>query len=179
MRRWQRLLATALVVLLVAAGLGWRYQSQLLGYGVGWYMARVSASEAQGGSIEKRRAAVAGMHRALLMNPPPDDLVPELFDVLTLLGQRMTKGDVPLAWGAYLYTDYMRNLVGARAQGQPPRTPDQVRAALDEAVQFYAVRRRPGEHGLRVRDLVGGGGDSYTVEEIEQAAKEGRQLDLR
>jgi len=177
-KRWQRIVATIVVVLVAAGGLAWKYQSRLIGLGVGWYMARISSQEARDGSIDRRRATVAGMHRALLLSPPPDELVPELFDVLTDLGRRMAAGDVPLAWGAYVYTGYVRQLLQERAGGRPPRTVDQIRAALDDEVRFYAIRARPGEDGIRLGDAFGAGADTYTADEIEQAAREGRQLPL-
>jgi hypothetical protein len=176
--RWRRIVAAIVVTVVVAGGLAWHYQSQLIGLGVGWYMTRISATEARDGSLDRRRATVAGMHRALLMSPPPDALVPELFDVLTLLGRRMATGDVPFAWGAYVYTGYVRQLIEDRAAGRPARTPDQISAALDDEVRFYSIRRRPGDPGVRVGDLLGTGGDTYTVDEIEQAAREGRNLPL-
>jgi hypothetical protein len=118
------------------------------------------------------------MHRLLLMSPPPDPLVPELFTMLTLLGQRLASGAVPPAWAAYLYTSYVRDLVHDRPDGTPGRSADEVRATLDRQVAFYSVRQRPETQGLRFRDLVGPG-DGYTADEIEQAVREGRDLPLR
>lgn len=177
MRRGRIGLAIA-AVLLIAASLVWRYQSDLIGLGIRWYLHRVGAAEARDGTLERRRAAVAGMHRLLLMSPPPDALVPEMFEVITLLGQWTASGEVPFAWGAYIYTDYFRTLLAERPDGTPPRSPEEVRTALDRVVAFYTVRRRPGETGLTVGALLGGP-DTYTKDEIEQAAGEGRQLPLR
>jgi hypothetical protein len=139
----------------------------------------VSADETRTGTLERRRAAVAGMHRALLMSPPSDAMVAELFDLLTLLGERMAAGTVPLAWGAYIYTNYVRDLLHERPAGRPERTLDEVRAVLDREVRFHTIGARPGDDGARVRDLLGGGSDVYTEDEIEQAAREGRPLPLR
>jgi hypothetical protein len=175
-RRHAAFAAVAVVVL--GAVVAWREQSALMGLALRWYLGRVAAHEARDGNLDRRRATVAGMHRLLLMAPPPDALVPELYDVLTLLGQRMVAGDVPFDWGAYLYTDYYRTLVAERPDGTPPRTPAEVRTALDRVVAFYAVRARPGEGGMRVGDVFGAG-DGYTKDEIEQAAREGRTLPLR
>jgi len=176
--RRRRLLLATLAVLLLAGGLVWRYQSALLGMGVRWYLGRMAAGETREGTLEQRRTTVVRMHRLLLMSPPPDALVPELFTMLTLLGQRMASGAVPPAWAAYLYTSYYRNLVHDRPDGSPPRTLDEVRVALDQEVAFYAVRQRPDTQGLRFRDIRGPG-DGYTADEIEQAAREGRELPLR
>jgi hypothetical protein len=177
MRR--RRIALAVGATLVLGGaLAWREQTVVLGLALRWYLGHVAARESGADRLDQRRATVAGMHRLLLMSPPPDALVPELFDVVTVLGQRMVAGDVPLAWGAWLYTDYYRTLVAERPAGTPRRSLDDVRAALDGAVAFYAVRARPGESGVRVGDVFGAG-DGYTKDEIEQAAREGRALPLR
>ena len=179
MRR-QRLLL-ALVLLIgggLVGGLVWRYQSDLIGLGLRWYLARVSSGEARDGMLKRRRAVVGSVHRVLLMRPPPDAMVGELFDVLTLLGQRMAAGTVPLAWGAYLYTGYVRQLMGERPDGRPARTLEEVQTVLDREVAFYAVGRRPGVNGVRLSDVFGPGTDGYTKDEIEAAAREGRTLPL-
>jgi len=176
--RRQRLLLALLVVVLASGGLAWRYQGTLIGLGLRWYLARVSSGEARDGTLERRRAVVAGMHRALLMSRPPDAVVPELFDALTVLGQRMTAGTVPLAWGAYLYTGYFRQLIEQRPEGRPARTFDEVRAALDREAAFYSVGARPGVNGVRFSDVFLPGTDGYTKDEIEAAAREGRTLPL-
>jgi hypothetical protein len=105
--------------------------------------------------------------------------MPELFEVTTLLGERAASGDASLEWAAYLYTTYVRDLVRDRPDGRPARSPDEVRAALEEMIAFYRVGPRPDVPGVRVGDLLGLGPDSYTKEEIEAAAREGRELPLR
>jgi hypothetical protein len=176
MRR-RRILIGCLVVLLGGAVLVWHQQSALIGIGLRWYLGRIEAAEAGGGSITERRTMVANIHRLLLMDPPPDELVPELFEVLKVLGERTARGDVSPSWSAYLYTDYLRRALAERPDAQPPRNPGEVTAALDEEIRFYSIRHRPDAERVRLRDLFIG--DGHTVEEIEQAAREGRELPLR
>ena len=40
------------------------------------------------------------------------------------------------------------------------------------SVDFFALRKRPDVAGIRLRDLAGRPGNSYTVEQIERAARE-------
>jgi hypothetical protein len=178
MRR-RRALAVIALVLLSAGGLAWRYQSELLGRSAGLYLRWVAERERAGGTMERRRQTVAGIHRLLLMPPPPDALVPELFEFATLLAQRTTTGAVQLSWAAYLYTDYVRDLERDRPDGRAVRSPEEVRAALDRQVEFFTIRHRPNEPGVRIADVLGAEGDSYTLEEIEAAHREGRELPLK
>lgn len=178
MRRRRVLLAVALA-LLATGLLAWRYQSVLIGRGAHWYLARVAARERAAGTIEGRRQAVARMNRLLLLEPPSDAMVPELFDVMTFLSARIATGEVSPNWGAYLYTKYVRDMARDRPTGEPKRDTADVEADLKGAMEFYAIQKRPEEAGIRAADLLGVGGESYTVEEIEQAAREGRELPLR
>ena len=179
MRSRRRVLAFVGCAVLAVGVLGWRHQSVLIGRAAEWYLGRVAARERAAGTIEGRRQAVARVHRLLLMEPPTDAMVPELFDLMTLLSTRVATGAVSGNWAAYLYTRYARDLVRDRPSGEPARSRDEVEADLDRAVEFYAIRKRPDEPGVRAADLLGVGGESYTVDEIEQAAKEGRELKLR
>jgi hypothetical protein len=119
------------------------------------------------------------MNRLLLLEPPSDAMVPELFDVMTFLSARIATGEVSPNWGAYLYTKYVRDMARDRPTGEPKRDTADVEADLKGAMEFYAIQKRPEEAGIRAADLLGVGGESYTVEEIEQAAREGRELPLR
>lgn len=174
MRRF--LLGTALVVV-IGGLLLWHYQSELIGVAARWYLGRVAAREASDGQLTQRRAAVERMHRMLLIAPPADAHVPELFDVMTVLSARVATGEIDLAWAAYVYTSHWRDVSRDRPPGVPRAPRTQIEAMVQEQVRFYHIRKRPDVPGFRLRDLVGRGtGESYTVEEIEAAAREGRDL---
>lgn len=175
----RRRLLTTLAALGVTAALIWRYQSELIGIGARWYLDRVAAHEAASGSVADRRLVLARVHGLLLMPPPAAALVPELFDFITLLSYRVATGAVSLNWAAYLYSNHVLDLVRTRPGGEPRRSRAELEADLRRDADFFSLRKRPDVPGVRFRDLVGDGGDSYTVEEIEQAAREGRSLDLR
>ncbi len=87
MRRGVRILLVVVGVLAGGAALAWRYQSEIIGAGARWYLARIAAQERASGSIARRRDAVTRLHRVLLLEPPADALVPELYDVMTLLAE--------------------------------------------------------------------------------------------
>ena len=143
MRRRRFLLAT-LAVLLLAGGLVWRYQSALLGMGVRWYLGRMAAGETREGTLEQRRTTVVRMHRLLLMSPPPDALVPELFDLLVRMSPRMESGAVSPAWASYIFTSYQRDLLHDRPAGTPRRSLPEVEQALEGYVKFFRLQARPG-----------------------------------
>ncbi len=175
----RRRLGIATVLLLTLGGLGWRYQSKLIGFGAGWYLRRVAARETGSGDLTQRRAVVAQTHRMLLMPPPPDALVPELFELVTQLAARSAAGSISLNWSAYVYTSYYQDMVRDRPTGEPLRSHEQVAAEVEKYVQFYALQQRPDVPGMRVSDLLGDSGDSYSLEEIEKAEKDGHPLPLR
>jgi hypothetical protein len=169
MRRWGVL--SALVVVLGLAGAAWHWQSQLIGVGARWYLWSIS------GDLAKQRTAVAGMQRTLLLQPVDDVYVPELSDLLAAMSTRVSSGQIDLSWAAYVYTSYQRDLILQRPGATPRRSFDQVEQAVDEYVEFYRLQKRPDTQGVRLRDLAGEGqGRSFTVEEIEQAHREGRDL---
>jgi hypothetical protein len=175
--RAARLALGAGLGLAVAAAAVWYWQSEIIGVGARWYLQRVAAREEASGSLEERRRAVYQMHRLLLLNPPPDALVPELFDLVTAVSSRVATGEIDFAWAAYVYTSYERDLVRDRPQGAPRRALSEVEREVERYVQFYALQKRPDADGVRLRDLTGRPpGRSFTVEEIEQAAREGRDL---
>jgi hypothetical protein len=175
----RRRLLFILAVLGIAGALVWHYQSELIGIGARWYLDRVAAREASSGSVTDRRAVLTRVHGILLMPPPPAAMVPELFDFVTLLSYRVATGAVSLNWAAYLYSNHALDLLRNRPSGEPRLSRADLEAELQRDADFYAIRKRPDVPGVRFRDLLGDGGESYTVEEIEQAAREGRQLDLR
>ncbi|HWP64891.1 MAG TPA: hypothetical protein VNO26_03140 [Candidatus Limnocylindria bacterium] len=168
-RRWR----LAAVVLLLVAGAGavaWRHQSALIGRAAEWYLSRTT-------DPARQRAVVGGLHRTLLMQPPADVLVPELFDVVTLVSRRVATGEMSLDWAAHLYTTYVRDLQAQRPKGVPRRTPDEIRAEIDRYVAFYAIRKRPDVRGVTI--VLGTGDDVITLEEIEAAERAGEEFDPR
>ena len=173
-RHWRSILVTIGCL----AALGWRYQSELIGAGAGWYLRHIGAQEQRSGDLTQRRAVVARTHRLLLMPPPTDALVPELFDLTTALAERGASGAISLNWSAYIYSSYYRDLLRDRPDGTPARATPQVAAEVDRYVEFYALQKRPDVPGVRITDLMGGG-DSYSLEEIERAEREGKPLPLR
>ena len=175
--RWLRGLSFGAVAIAAGGVACWHWQSELIGIGARWHLARVAAREEASGNLSRRRDAVAQVHRLLLLAPPRDALVPELFDFLTAVSARVATAEIDLAWAAYLYTSYERDLIGLRPTGTPRRSLAEVESAIAEQVRFYSLRKRPDQPGIRLRDLDGSPpGDSYTVEEIEQAALERRKL---
>jgi hypothetical protein len=106
-------------------------------------------------------------------------MVPELFDFVTLLSYRVATGAVSLNWAAYLYSNHVLDLVRDRPDGTPRHTREELEAELEKDADFFALQKRPDVPGVRFDDLLGRGGESYTVEEIEKAEREGRRLDLR
>lgn len=173
----RRALLIALVGLALLAGAAWHWQSQLIGAGARWYLARVAAREEARGDLAQRRDAIARMQRLLLLQPIDDVYVPELFDLLTAVSGRVSSGEIDLPWAAYVYTSYQRDLVLQRPGGRPRRAAAAVEAAVREYVEFYRLEKRPDVDGVRLRDLTGRPpGRSFTLEEIEQAHREGRDL---
>jgi hypothetical protein len=172
-----RVLTLAIIVGLALAA--WRYQSKLIGMAAERYLTRVAAKDEARGEIGGRRQLLEQIHRRLLMPAPPEAFVPELFDFATVLSSRVANGDVSLNWAAYLYTNYWRQLGQERPSGTPRRSKDELQAILDRQVEFFAIRKRPDVPGVRVGDLLGADGDSISLEEIEAAEREGRELDLR
>jgi hypothetical protein len=178
-RRWARVLLVLVMVLVPVGAAAWHWQSQLIGRAAEWYLSRVAASENTSGKLERRKDILANINRQLLMPAPPDALVPELFDLVTLVSSRVATGDISLNWVAYLYTTYQRDMVDQRPTGTPRRNLDQVHAELDHLVQFYSIQKRPEQGGIKVGDILGTGDDVISLDEIEAAEKAGKQIDLR
>lgn len=174
MSRRRSLLAA--VALLALGGAAWHWQSHLIGLGARWYLSWVASGEEASGSIVERRHAVARIHRALLVQPPDDAQVPELFDLVTVVSARVATGEIDLPWAAYVYTSYWRDLERDRRAGPVRRPRAEVEAKVEEYVQFYALQKRPDVPGMRLSDLTGAGGESFTVEEIEEAARQGKDV---
>ena len=175
----RRVLLVAAVALLAVVGAAWHWQSHLIGLGARWYLGWMASGEEASGSIAERRKAVARIHRTLLVQPPDDAQVPELFDLLTVVSARVATGEIDLPWAAYVYTSYWRDLEGERRAGAARRTRPQVEAKVEEYVRFYALQKRPDVPGIRLGDLDGESGESFTVEEIEEAARQGKDLSMQ
>lgn len=169
----------ALPLLLVGGAAVWSWQSQLIGMTGRWYMARIAAREDRSGALAGRSAFIAQMNRYLLMPPPPDALVPELFDLTTQLSARIASGEISLNWAAYIFTAYQRDMVQQRPDGTPRRTAEEVGAQLAQYVEFFAIQKRPDQRGVTVGDLLGEGDEVITLEEIEESERSGRNIDLR
>lgn len=170
-KRWA---ARVVFVIVVAAGAAWYYQSAIIGAAAEMHLQGIASEEERSGDLTQRRYAIAQVHRQLLMAPPLDAMVPELFDFLTQLSSRVATGEVSLAWGAYLYTSHLRDIV-ARPDTASRPSAEQLAAKIQEGIDFFYLQKRPDVPGMQVKDLWDDG-ESYTVEEIEQAAREGRDL---
>ena len=175
----KRTLLAVLLVLVVGGLAAWHWQSQLIGTGAQWYLGRIAHSEGSSGTIERRSAILTQLNRYLLMPPPPDVYVPELFDLVTALSSRVATGEVSLNWAAYIYTAYQRDMVQQRPTGRPRRSIDEVNAELGRYIQFFAIQKRPDQQGVTVGDLMGKGDDVITLDEIQQSEKSGKEIDLR
>jgi hypothetical protein len=176
----RRFLLGLLVVLVVGGAAAWYWQSQLIGTAGRWYMSRIAAREDRSGSLEERREFLARMNRYLLMPPPDDALVPELFDLATQLSARIASGEMSLNWAAYIFTAYQRDLVQQRPDGKPRRSADEVAAQVARYVQFFSIQKRPDQRGVTMGDLLGREGDEViTLDEIEEAERSGKKIDLR
>src|SRR5260370_27689970 len=116
-RRTRWLVLAALAV--GACGATWYEQSRLIGLGTRWYLARVAAQEEAQGGLAQRRDAVLRIHRMLLLAPPADAWVPELFDLITAVSSRVATGEIDLNWAAYVYERYERGLARHRPAGTP------------------------------------------------------------
>jgi hypothetical protein len=176
----KRFLLGLLAVLVVGGAAAWYWQSQLVGTAGRWYMSRIAAREDRSGSLEERREFLARMNRYLLMPPPDDALVPELFDLTTQLSARVASGEMSLNWAAYIFTAYQRDLVQQRPDGTPRRSADEVAAQVARYVQFFSIQKRPDQRGVTVGDLLGREGDEViTLDEIDEAERTGKKIDLR
>jgi hypothetical protein len=115
-------------------------------------LVRIAADEDPSGSITRRRDVLTEVSRQLLMSPPPDALVPELFDVLTSIAPRMEAGAISPAWGSYLYTTYQQDLLKERPSGTPRRSRPEVEHAVEGYVDFFRLRARDGRMPRTIED---------------------------
>lgn len=170
-----RKIQIAIAAALVLGMLGWHYQSRLIGIAARWHLQRVAIDEERSGELTRRRQTIARLHRQLLMKPPADAMVPELYDLVTLLSSRVATGEISLDWSAYIYTSHYRSAALSRADGGARLGLDELGQYVAEQVEFFYLRKRPDVAGYRISDFVGDG-ESFTLEEIEQAHREGRDL---
>jgi hypothetical protein len=173
--------ALPVILLLVLAGgvAAWYWQSQLIGNAGRWYLGRIAASENQTGSVAKRRDILTQINRYMLMPAPDDAMVPELFDLVTQLSSRVAIGEISLNWAAYIYTAYQRDMIQQRPNGTPRRSPEEVGVQLAHYIEFFNIRKRPDARGVTINDLMGTGDDVITLDEIQEAEKNGKSIDLR
>jgi hypothetical protein len=175
----KRVLLGVLLLLVVGGVAAWHWQSQVIGTAGRWYLARIASREGASGSLEERRRILTQVNRYLLMPPPPDAQVPELFDLVTQLSSRVATGEISLNWAAYIYTMYQRDMIAQRPNGVPRRSPDEVGAQLARYIEFFHISKRPDQRGVTVGDLMGTGDDVISLEEIEEAERTGKHIDLR
>src|SRR5690242_9727173 len=166
-RRWARVLLVLVAVVGIGLAAAWHWQSVIIGRAAEWYLTRVAEAENRSGSLDQRKEILRNLNRQLLMPAPDDALVPELFDLVTLVSSRVATGDISLNWVAYIYTTYQRDMLAQRPTGTPRRTLDQVHAELDRLVAFYSIQKRPDQGGIKVGDLLGTGDDVISLDEIE------------
>jgi hypothetical protein len=175
----KRALLAVVLLLVVGGGAAWYWQSQLIGNAGRWYLGRIAGRENASGTLDERRRILAQMNRYLLMPPPADPQVPELFDLVTQLSSRVATGEVSLNWAAYIYTTYQRDMIQQRPDGTPRRSPDEVGAQLARYIEFFHIRKRPDQAGVTVSDLMGTGDDVISLDEIKEAERTGKEIDLR
>jgi hypothetical protein len=170
-RSRRAILAGIILAILVAAGAaGWWQRSEVIGLAARVYLAYVATVEERTGDLTRRGALLRKVHRALLLAPPPEPLIPELYEFLSVLSQEMASGRISLSWAAYLYTSHLRDAVTQRPSGHPRAARKDLDAEIAQAVEFFTLQGRPdrGSFGDRIE------GESYTVEEIEAARRQGR-----
>ena len=175
----KRVLPVILLLVLAGGVAAWYWQSQLIGNAGRWYLGRIAASENQTGSVTKRRDILAQINRYMLMPAPDDAMVPELFDLVTQLSSRVATGEISLNWAAYIYTAYQRDMIQQRPNGTPRRSPEEVGVQLAHYIEFFNIRKRPDARGVTINDLMGTGDDVITLDEIQEAEKNGKSIDLR
>jgi hypothetical protein len=100
------------------------------------------------------REAIAIAHAVLLLPRPSEALVPELFDCFEIISQRAATGEIAPHWAAHLYTNYYLDMVRDRPNGQPRRSPEEIRSRLDADIEFYYIRKRPEARPSPVGDWV-------------------------
>src|SRR5262249_15874371 len=98
---------------------------------------KTAAEDETKGELTRRRDILAGMDGEVVMPPPDDVFVPELFDFVVALAPRMESGVISPAWGSYLYTTYQRELQEKRPDGRPRREAAAIEPVIDGYIEFY------------------------------------------
>jgi hypothetical protein len=102
-------------------------------------LARIAAEDDVTGSLARRREVLTDVARQLLTTPPPDALVPEMFDLLAAIAPRMEAGAISPAWGSYLYTTHQQNLLRERPTGLPRPSRAEVDRVVEGYVKFFRL----------------------------------------
>jgi len=159
----------ALLVCLLLGAAGCSSQHVALPARAHWDQPNIGGAERQTATMDQRRALVTKVNRVLLMPPPGDPLVSELFELLMQLSSRVESGEVSPNWAAYIYTVYQRDMARDRPDGLPQRSSDEVAAELAGYVEFFHVRKRPDATGVSLGDLLGSGGDGVRRHDMQDA----------
>jgi hypothetical protein len=106
-------------------------------------LARIAAEDEPAGLLDRRREILIGLNRQMLMSPPDEQFVPEVYDFVTVLAPRMEAGAVSPAWGSYLLTTYQRDLRTQRPDGRPRRSRGEIEEVMDGYVEFFRLRYDP------------------------------------
>jgi hypothetical protein len=165
--RNRRVLLVLVTCIVVVGVVGWVYRGRIIGSVAQLHLGRVAAEEERSGHLTRRRETIELIHRRLLLRPPPDVLVPELYDLVTLMSARLASGEISLAWAAYLYTSYLRDALSERPTGLPRSTEEEIAAYIQREVEFFYLKKRPEFPGAS---------ESFTLEEVEAAYDRGRDL---
>jgi hypothetical protein len=113
---------------------------------------RLAAEDEAEGAIRRRTPVVAAIHRGLLMSPPRNEHVAELFDVLSVMAGRADSGEIREARGAYVYTTYERDLERDRPDGLPRRDRSAIEVIVRDHVEHYHLQAAPAGPGSGPRD---------------------------
>lgn len=84
---------------------------------------------------------VPEVHRRLYLDPPPQALIPELYEFLLVLWDR--ENEMPTAWGAYVYTSYYVDALRKRPDGVPRLNKHAMNERIDREIEFFYIRVRP------------------------------------
>lgn len=92
---------------------------------------------------ESPEEAILTVHAVLLLTPPKDAMIAELYDFFVLVSDRAATGEISAGWAAYIYTNYYRDLLRDRPSGSPRLDSAGQRKVLADAVEFFYIRKRP------------------------------------
>ena len=98
---------------------------------------RIAERDQAAGTLAGRHSLLTDLNRQVLMAPPDDAVVPELFDLVTAMAPRMASGAISPAWASYVYTSHQQNLVRDRG---PRRSPAELERVLDDYVEYFHLQ---------------------------------------